>query len=192
MKKTGCFFIIAFLGALCLLSCRSPHSSVKGNQDDWDTLRMSWSKYSNTELGFTFHYSNTWTKAGDDIRMTDLTGNLTALQINFKNEASGMTLLVVYHLAPQGKEICEKAVSQFDPTKDSKRDVAGMPAVLLNSRLTVDGRGNALEPPVDLITAHFPAKDPGASVEVQFKTPDGKQVSELLKFERLLDSFRFE
>ena len=160
--------------------------------DDEKELTKNPATYTNNRLGFTFQYPSTWFKNGKDAEVVNLSGTVTAVEINFTDTVSKTTFLIAYHLAPKGAELYQYAVSQYDSSRGDKQiEVAGNKAIESYTTIHIDGRGNTLNPSLRLIVVYFLDKKQTGEIELQFKTPVTNENSEVAKFNQLLSSFKF-
>lgn len=171
--------------------------SVFVHTADMDTILSNWKTYTNNQYGFTFQYPSTWSKFGDENNVADRMGNIVAIEVNFIDSLSNTTLLVSYHLPPNGVELYRYAVSQYESSqgwyvKGGKMiKIAGNKAVKVNTEMIVGGRGTKLNPPLRLILVDFLDKKQTGEIQLQFKTPLPDDDIEVAKFERLLSTFEF-
>ena len=162
-----------------------------------DTIPVNWKTYTNQRLGITFKYPFTWVNNGKDAEVVNLTGTITAIEINFIDTVSSTTLLITYHLPPNGAELYKFAVSQFNSAqglyaKDAKQiKVAGKKAIEAFQVTSVDGKEHLLNPPLRLILVDFLDKSQKGEFQLQFNTPLIDGDIEILNFKRLLSSFKF-
>lgn len=68
--------------------------------------------------------------------------------------------------------------------------VSGVDAVRANSIMTVDGRGNPINPPLKFTLVDFMDKSDG-EFEIQFKVLSTNYDKEIIKFNKLLSTFKF-
>jgi hypothetical protein len=156
-----------------------------------------WKTYSNKKYGFEFQYPSTWTKEDKETEVINLSGTLTTVQINFFDAATKTTLLIEYHLAPKGAEIYKNALAQFNSsqapyaTGKSMVEVAGNKAIQATSVIRIDGRGNALNPPLQLVLVDFLDKAGTGEFQFQLKTSLPSSEAEVAKSKKLLSTFVF-
>ncbi len=166
-------------------------------RENSDTTLTNWKTCTNKKLGFTFQYPNTWVQNGKEADVIDLSGVVTVIEIDFNDTESHTTLSLQYHLAPNGPELYRYAVSQFDSsqglyaTGGKQIKVAGNTAIQANTIYTMDGKGNALNPPLSLILVDFLDKQQTGEIELQFNTPLPNYTIESAKFKQLLSTFTF-
>lgn len=157
---------------------------------------LNWETYSNKRLGFSFQYPSTWIKNGKDAEVINLSGDTTAVEINFADNGSKTTLLIEYHFAPKGAELFQYAVSQFESSKSlhtskSKEiKVSGNRAIETITILSKNGRGNKINPELKLIIVDFLDKQKAGEFQFQFKTPLPDN-GEIEKFNQVLSTFTF-
>jgi hypothetical protein len=167
------------------------HNSIK------HTIPSDWKTYNSRKLGFTFQYPNTWSKYGEENNIVDRLGNIVAIEVNFIDSLTSSTLLVSYHLPPEGKELYQYAISQYKSSqgwyeKGGKLlEVAGNKAVEAYTKMSISGRGTALNPALRLILVDFLDRHQTGAIELQFKTPLPNDSIEVAKFEQLLSTFKF-
>jgi hypothetical protein len=68
--------------------------------------------------------------------------------------------------------------------------VSGVDAVRVNSIMTVDGRGNPINPSLKFTLVDFMDKS-GGEFEIQFKVLSTNYDKEIIKFNKLLSTFKF-
>lgn len=152
--------------------------------------------YSNSKLGFSFQYPSNWIENGNEEMAFNLSGQVTTVMINFHDVASSTTFSVEYHLAPKGAELYRYALSQFVAkqgwyAKDAKQiEVAGNKAVEAFMRIENNGKGNALNTPLQLIAVDFLDKAQTGEIQLQFKT-SVTNTTEVAKFNQLVEGFKF-
>jgi hypothetical protein len=155
-----------------------------------------WKTYSNKKYGFEFQYPAIWTYEGKDIEVIDLSGTVTAIQINFSAPDTKNILLIEYTLAPKGLEKYKYVLAQYNSTQDSSATgkslikVAGNKAIKTTSVMSIDGRGMALNPPMRLVLVDFLDKAVTGEFQFQLKTPSSED--EAAKLTRLLSTFVFK
>lgn len=152
--------------------------------------------YSNAKFGFSFSYPANWIQNGKEEEAFNLSGTLTTLIINFSDDISSTTFSVEYHLPPKGGELYRYAVSQFKAkdgwyAKDAKQiEVDGNKALKAIMCIENNGKGNALNTPLQLIVVDFLDKAQTGEFQLQFKTPV-TNTTEVAKFNQLLEGFKF-
>ncbi len=152
--------------------------------------------YSNAKLGFSFQYSDRFTKVDDDVLSVNRFGETTSVEVNFTDSKTSTTFSVACYLM-KGKELYQYAVSQLEAKKGwyakdaEKIEVAGNNAIKANMILAVDGRGNKLKTPMKLEVIDFINKKQAIEIQIQFKTPLANVDTERADFNRLLTSFKF-
>jgi len=162
-----------------------------------DTIPSNWKTYSNNMLPFTFQYPSNWTKNGKEANVIDLTGTLNEIDINFADTISQTYLSIEYHFAPKGAELYQYALSQYNSSQGLYAnggkliEVAGNKAIEAFIALSKDGKGHALNPPSRLIIIVFPDKQQTGEIKLQFETPLLDDDIEVVKFNRLLTTFKF-
>lgn len=150
--------------------------------------------YTNSEYGFSFQYPVSWDQDGDPAKVIDLQGNVTNLEINFKDTKSNSNLLVAYHLPPKGNQIYQYALSNYDASQGNyqtgkkKISVAGVTALQADITLNRDGRGNTISP-IRHIIVDFLDKDQTGSFDLQFST-GAPGDSHVATFNQILSSFK--
>ena len=161
-----------------------------------DRIPSDWKTYTNKQYGFTFQYPTTWSKYGEERNVGDRTGNIVAIEVNFIDSLTSTTLLVSYHLPPNGAELYHYAVSQYESSqgwyeKGGKLiEIDGKKAVEAFTEMRISGRGTALNPPLRLILVDLLDKQQKGAIQLQFKTPLPDDEIEVAKFERLLSTFK--
>jgi hypothetical protein len=160
-------------------------------------IPSSWKTYTNKQYGFTFQYPGTWSKYGEENNIVNRLGSIVAIEVNFIDSLTSSTLLVSYHLPPEGKELYQYAISQYKSSQGWYERggrllvVAGNNAVEAFTKMSISGRGTALNPALRLILVDFLDKQQTGAIELQFKTPLPNDSFEVAKFERLLSTFKF-
>lgn len=161
------------------------------------TIPSDWKTYTNKQYVFTFQYPSTWSKYGEESNVVDRTGNIVAIEVNFIDSLTSTTLLVSYHLPPNGAELYRYAVSQYESSqgwyeKGSKLiEIAGNKAVEAFTVMSISGRGTAINPPLRLILIDFLDKQQTGAIQLQFKTPLPDNDIEIAKFQQLLSTIKF-
>ncbi len=151
--------------------------------------------YTNSKYGFSFQYPSSWDQNGDLVEVQDLQGNITNVEIYFKDTKSSSNLLVAYRLAPRGAQAYQYLVSDYNASQGSYKTnkkqilVAGITALEANTTTTIDGRGNAISP-IRKVIVDFLDKQQTGSFELQFST-NASGDSEVVKFNQVLSSFKF-
>jgi len=179
------------------ISDKNVQDSVNESNVIKDRIPSDWKTYKNKQYGFTFQYPTTWSKYGEERNVGDRTGNIVAIEVNFIDSLTSTTLLVSYHLPPNGAELYRFAVSQYESSqgwykKDGKLiEKDGNKAVKANTEMRISGRGTQLNPPLRLILVDFLDKKQTGAIQLQFKTPLADDNSEVAQFERLLSTFKF-
>ncbi len=162
-----------------------------------DKIPSNWKAYNNNALGVTFKYPDTWTKNGEENNVVNRLGNIVAIEVNFIDSLTSTTLLVSYHLPPEGKELYRYAVSQFESSQGWYKkggkliEIAGNKAVEAFTEMSISGKGTALDPPLRLILIDFLDKQQTGAIQLQFKTPLPNDNIEVAKFERFLSTIEF-
>jgi hypothetical protein len=162
-----------------------------------DSIPSNWNTYTDNALGVYFKYPDTWTKYGEENNVINRSGNIAAVEVNFIDSLSNTTLLISYHLSPNGAELYKYAVSQYESSqgwyeKDGKLiEIDGSKAVVAFTEMRVSGRGTALNPPLRLILIDFLDKQQTGAIQLQFKTPFPDEEAEVAKFRLLLSTFKF-
>lgn len=161
------------------------------------TIPLNWEKYSNDNLGITFQYPNNWINSGEESFAIDRTGARVGIKIYFIDSVSNTSLLVDYHFAPNGAELYNYAESQHESSQgmystDSKVImVAGNKAIEAVSKISTNGKGMAIIPPLRLIVINFLDKQQTGSYELQFRTPILDNEVEVAKFNQLITTINF-
>lgn len=162
-----------------------------------DTVPSNWKTYFNTTLGFTFQYPSTWSKYGEDSKMTDASGRPILVTVSFMDAVSHTTFLIKYHLAPNGLERYQTVLSQFDSSKGlyekdrRQTEVAGHKAIEGFATITTDGKDHPLDPPDRLILVDFLDKQKTGEIEIQLRTPLPNNDSEVANLIQILSTFKF-
>ncbi|MCX6199293.1 MAG: PsbP-related protein [Bacteroidetes bacterium] len=163
---------------------------------DKKIIPSSTKTYSNTNLGFSFHYPAEWSKEVKDAEVVNLSGAVTSVEINFNDTKSQTTLALACRFT-KGSELYQYAVSQFKSkqgwyAKDAKQiEVAGKKAIEANLLSSTDGKGNQLNTPMKLIVVDLLDKKQTGEIQLQFKTPVANTEKGIAEFNRLLSSFKF-
>lgn len=157
----------------------------------------NWKRYTNTEFGLEFDYPNDWVTTGGESKNVDRLGNIIGIEVNFNDNKSMTTLLVSYHLPPNGAELFQYAVSQYESTQGwyehggTLIKIAGKKAVKANTIMDKSGKGTPIDPPLRVILVDFLDNKQTGSYQLQFKTPLPGSEPEVAKFETLLNSIKF-
>jgi len=168
------------------------HVSAQNN-----TALSSWKTYTNDKYGFSFQYPSEWTKYGKEANVIDKTGSIVAIRVDFIRRSTRTTILIEYHLAPHGDRLYQYAVSQYNSSKGwyekggKEIQVAGSKAVEAFTTINIDGRGNAINPPIRIILVNFLDKQKTGSIDLKFTTPLPHDDIEVAKFTKLLSTFKF-
>lgn len=145
-----------------------------------------WKTYTNTKYGFAFQYPSGWAKVGTDAEAVNRTGQITAVETNFKDEQAQTTLTVICHLAPAGATIYEYAAA----SKDAKQiKLAGNNAVESTSVISTNGKGEKLSLALRVVVVHCFDKKHNNDIEFQFKTPVSAD-KEAAKFKTVLSTLK--
>ena len=160
-------------------------------------MPANWKTYTNDKLGFTFQYPAAWTKDAEDANVTNLKGASTEIDIRFTDAATQTTLLVAYHLAPNGTTLYEYAVSQFHARKDQyatngkEVTVGGNAAIQGSSAYSIDGKGHRMAAPLKTVFVDVQDKAKTGELQFQFQTPEAGADMQLAAFNQVLTSFKF-
>lgn len=153
--------------------------------------------YINNQIGITFQYPSTWTKNGEDANVTDLSGKITAIHINFNDTDTKTSLLIIYYPPPEGKEIYNFLYSQFLSSQGwyskggKKMNVAGNNAIVASMTLSEDGKGKRLDKPIKSTVVDLLDQEQTGTIEMQFKTLLSVEDSQAVVINDLLSSFKF-
>lgn len=170
--------------------------SVNNNSNE-DTIPSSWKTYNNNNLGITFQYPESWSKYGEESNVINRTGVKIGIKINFIDTLSQTTLLIDFNLAPNGIELYNYAVSQYESSLGLYAsggkyiEVAGNKAIQAFTTMSIDGKGNIIHPTFRLIIVDFLDKRHTGLFELQFRTPLPDDDIEVAKFKQLLSTFKF-
>lgn len=181
---------------MALVGLKTSVSSASVIIQQNEPIPSNWKTYINNKLGFTFQYPSTWSKYGEDANVSDRFGTTMVIEINFIDTASHTTFSIEYHLAPRGAEIYRYAVSQYESSqglyaKDGKQiEVAGNKAIEAFTTITINGKGEAINPPLRLILVDFLDDKQTGEIRLQFKTPLPNDEIEVAKFKQLLSTFK--
>lgn len=162
-----------------------------------DTIVVNWKKYTNIKLGFTFKYPSTWVHRFKDIEAVNLKGEISVIGITFSDTLTHTSVLIEYHLPPEGAKVYQYANSQFTSSQgwyatESRRIVvAGNNAIEGVSRISTDGKGTPVTPPLVLIIVDFLDKKKTGTIEIQFKTSLSGSEKERYNFRKVLSTFHF-
>jgi hypothetical protein len=162
-----------------------------------NSVASNWKIYTNNKIGFTFLYPGTWSKSGEDVNVIDLLGNITEIDINFIDTLSHTSLLIEYHLPPNGTELYRYALSQYDSSRGwyinggKQIEVAENMAIEAKMTLRVDGKGHPLIPQVSLTLIDFLDKKRNSEIQLQFRTPISTENGQDSLFKKLISTFKF-
>lgn len=149
--------------------------------------------YTNSKYGFSFQYPSSWGQNGDLVEVQDLQGNITNVEINFKDAVTNSHLLISYNRT-KGDIIYQSLVSDYNslqgwyPENGKKISVAGANALRSDLISDKNGKGYIIQP-LRKIIVDFLGKKQTDLFELQFST-NAPGDSEVLKFEQLLSSFK--
>jgi hypothetical protein len=158
--------------------------------------RSDWKTYTNLQYGFTFQYPDSWIEDENINRVINLKGEITSISIVFKDPNTNSYFTVEYFFAPEGAELYNYAVSQYNSNqgfyqKDAKKlIVAGKEAIQGNLISTIDGKGNKLDKPLSTTVVEFLDKKQSGEIRIQFRVYFGNNI-EIKKFNKLLSTFSF-
>jgi len=162
-----------------------------------EIIPSDWKLYTNEKYGFRFQYPSTWVKDGEDADITDLSGNLTATEINFTDALSKTTLLITYHIAPKGAAFYQYEMSLFNSSKgifekDSKQImIAGSKAIEAKTVISRNGKGDILNQPLSIVIVDFLDKAQTGAVELELHAPLSNVSTQVSKLDQLLLTFKF-
>lgn len=160
------------------------------------TNELKWKTYSNNKLGFTFQYPSSWVKEGKDIKVTDLSGNVTIIELYFEDTILKTNLLIKYHFPPNAEAIYRYVCSQYKTSKGwysngrNQIKVDGIDAFEAVTNLNKDGKGHIINPPIRLIVIDFFEIKRKVEIELQFKTQLVDDNIEINKLKQLLSTFK--
>jgi hypothetical protein len=171
--------------------------SGKLNIATGDTVSSNWKTYANDRFGFTFRYPGTWSIYGEEYNVVNRSGTTVAITVNFIDTVAQTTLLIEYHLPPNGAELYRYALAQYESSqgwyeKGGKLiEVAGNKAIEAFTTISIDGRGKTLNPPLRFILIDFPDMQQAGTFELQFKTPLPGDNIEVARFNQLISTIKF-
>lgn len=157
----------------------------------------TWKTYSNDKYGFSFQYPTVWVKRGNDVPIGDRSGNTAGISINFIDTISNSTLSVDYHAFPYGLDFYNYVLSQFNSslgwyaTERKQIKVGESEAIQAITEITVNGKGNPINPPLRIIVIDFLDKRNNGEIELQFRSTLPTAVVEVDRLKKLLSTFRF-
>lgn len=186
VTKIFLFFLV--LVSLFVSCGKSPASANIEN----NTALPHWKTYTNDSLGITFQYPPSWKKFGKEASISDRFGTIIMNEINFMDSISHATLVVKYHFAPTGALFFQTLENQFDPSKgDIYTEVATIKAIESHSQISIDGKGNPLQMPLQITLVTFLDISKTGSLELQFKSPLNESNTENIDLKQLLSTFHF-
>jgi len=175
--------------------CKASNNQVKRNND---TIPSIMKTYSNTALGLTFQYPNTWSKYGEDANAINRNGEVMSINISFIDTISKSIFNLAYHLAPYGAELYKFAQDQFNSSQGwyansgaKQIEVAGNKAIESFNTMSSDIKGNIYDPPLRFVHIIFLDKLQTGEFDLQFNTPLPESDTEIAKFNQLLSSIKF-
>ncbi len=158
---------------------------------------VTWIAYTNKRLGFTFQHPAGWYQNGADADVINLSGAKTEVDINFTDTVSKTSLLIAYHLEPEGARLYEYVAEQYHSSQGrfaiggTQLQVAGKNAFESVTTLTMDGKRHKLNPPLKLVLVDLPDYAQTGAIEFQFKTPAINEQKEINLFHQVLSGFKF-
>jgi len=156
----------------------------------------NWKTYTNNNYDFSFSYPSEWVKIGEERQSVDIEGVVSNIEIQFKDSSTGSDLLVTYHIS-SGLSLYNYALEQFNSSsgwykKDAEMiTISGVDAVKASSLMTVTGRGTPINPPSKLTLVDFMDDNNIGGFNIQFKVPLTNYDKEIIKFNKLLTTFKF-
>lgn len=179
---------------------------------DYDVAE--WKTYTNTKYGFSFQYPSTWSQWGKEGEaICDIhTGATCVFNIDFvdtfsqgierydeNNNQIAATkdfLHVEYHYDSKGTTLYQLALDQFESKEGmyanaSKIEVAGRTAIMTDTIISTDGKGNPIIPFHNIIV-EFLDKNQVGEFRFVFQTPVSESDNEILIFQQLLQTFQFK
>jgi hypothetical protein len=157
---------------------------------------VTWKTYTNSQYGFTFQYPDTWSLNGPEGNSENLSGAIMVHSIYFINSADNTHITVDYHLAPNGVELYQYALSQYQSSQGNyvangkEIQVAGNIALEASNIWTKNGKGNPM-PPTQSLVVDFLDKQQTGEFELQFTTPVAGDIQEVANFNQSLSTFQF-
>ncbi len=97
-----------------------------------------------------------------------------------------------------GLDLYNYSLEQFNTssgwyTKNSEKiTVSGSVAIRANSLMEIDGRGNKINPPLNLSLVTFMDDNNVGGFDIQFKVPSTNYEKEISKFNQLLSTFKIK
>lgn len=171
--------------------------SVNVHGDICGTIPSGWKIFADNKFSFGFQYPSTWIKQGNDAEIVNISGNVVSIGVFFSDTLSNCTLSVEYHLAPHGADLYKYAFSQYRSSDgrlaegSNLIEVGGIKAIETNKLIRRDGKGKLLNPPLRLVLVDFLDIQQTGAVEIQFKVPIPDRNNEVVKFKKLLSTFKF-
>jgi hypothetical protein len=170
-----------------LNGCKASNA-LKSNQSDWV-------HYSDNNLGIIFQYPDTWKKSGEVSYITDISGKNSLIEVSFTDTISKSTFQITYHLAPKGLDFYQYSLSQFNASegwyknKKQEIEIAGEKAIVANTTINFDGKGNPLIPAIHMVIVDFLDSKKTGSFQLQFKCFDKENI-EISKFNQVLSTIQ--
>lgn len=172
------------------------HKKEKKCRNANQSITSDWIPYNNTDYGFSFSHPKVWSIEGNPIKVIDLQGNITTIEVNFLDTKLGVSFKVEYHLAPNGKQIFAFEKTQYDSSKGiyattkNKRLIAGNEAILAYIDITKDGKDNKLAIEKKQIVAHFLNKKQDGEFQLTYEIPTQIYEKQMPLLIQVLNSFQ--
>lgn len=153
--------------------------------------------YLNKKYGFSFQYPSAWQQMGKEVEAINRKGIITSVEVSFADTLTATNFSAIYYLPPTGAEIFKYQLGQFNASqgwyaKHKKQlNVAGQPAIYGMSTLSIDGKGNLLNTPLQMITVEFADNKTDGAFCLQLKKPVEKDSSNNPNVEQVINSFVF-
>lgn len=162
-----------------------------------DKIPSNWKTYTNKKFDYTFQYPSDWIYKGKDAEFVNRSGTTMVIESYFSDTISHTTLVIDHHLAPQGAELYQYIVAQYNSsqgwykTGGKQIKVDGNKAIEAFTLISTDPKGHIINPPLRLILIDFLDMQQTGEIQIKFSTPLPNGDTEIAKFNQLLTTFKF-
>ena len=166
------------------------------SQNDTVQIPGDWKTFTDSQYGFSFQYPSTWNQFGIVQKPTDRNGNISAVIVDFHSGISGEQFHVEYNLPPNGTQLYQSQISDFNSQQGwyvsgaKNVLVAGKQALEANMVNKVNGRGTPIDP-VKIIIVNFSDNNNAGDFELMLNIPVASIGNEVSNFEKVLTTFKF-